>query len=126
MRSIGLLIVAAALAPPAYQDITVRYHNDSKALPAGAADQTIRIKGSRTSSNLFNLIALTDFAKQELTLVDAAGKRFATIPLSQFGAKVEAHPCSDMQAFAAQMFDPSKTVVAKPVPAGLRRFWASP
>ena len=76
-------------------DTTVRYHTDiqsSSLVPAGTLDNAlsgirdivIQIKGNKTHSTLGNLVSIKDLSSQDMTLVDAAHKRFATAPVSLY------------------------------------------
>ena len=91
MRSLSCAVFAMALTAPAIRaDVTVRYHSDSKLLPAGMADRTIRIKGRRARFEINGLQAVVDFAKRSLTILEPARKTFATISLSQYDARLKA------------------------------------
>jgi len=112
MRHLGLVVFAVALTAPAlHADVTVRYRSDSKLVPAAMADRTIRIKGNRAHFIIYNLSALADFRKQELTVLDPARKAYAIIPLSEYEALVnDAIP--EIQATLARMVDPAKVRTA--------------
>jgi hypothetical protein len=75
------------------------------------ADRIIRVKGDKASFGINNLAALVDFTRQEVTILDPTQKAFATIPLSQYSARVKA-AIPEMQAVMAQMFDPAKIKAA--------------
>ena len=108
MRSLGCVVFAMALTAPAiHADVTVRYRSDSKLVPPAMADRTIRIKGNSARFVINNLSALADFGKQQLTVFDSARKAYATIPLSQYSARIKA-AIPEMQAAMAQMVDPAK------------------
>ena len=112
MRSLACVIFAIALIAPAVRaDITVRYHSDSKLVPPAMADRTIRIRENRARFSMNSLAALADFDKQELTVFDPARKAYATIPLSQYGARIKA-AMPEMEAAMAQMADPEKVKAA--------------
>jgi hypothetical protein len=97
-----LQLVSSTLALRA--DVTVRYKNDYKfaaflspAMTSQAVQQmdsstptAIQIKGDKGYSNLGKITYLMDFAKQEVTLLDGAGRRFATLPMKDFVDKLEA------------------------------------
>ena len=111
MRSLGCVLFAIALtAAVSRADITIRYRSDSKLVPPAMADRTIRIKANRARFVINNLSALADFGKHELTVLDPARKAYATIPLSQFKARIKA-AMPEMQAAMAQMVDPAKIKV---------------
>jgi len=97
-----LQLVSSTLALRA--DVTVRYKNDYKfaaflspAMTSQAVQQmdsstptAIQIKGDKGYSNFGKITYLMDFAKQEVTLLDGAGRRFATLPMKDFVDKLEA------------------------------------
>jgi hypothetical protein len=112
MRSLNWVVFAMALTASALPaDVTIRFHSDSKLVPAALADRTIRIKGNRASFAIGNLTALVDFTRQELTVQDSARKTLATIPVSQYHDRIKA-AMPEMQAVMAQMFDPAKVRIA--------------
>ena len=98
-------------------DLTIRYKNEHKlgSLPApmaAAMQQTqsllpqftiIQVKGNNAYSNFGKLSSYTDFATQKITLVDAAGKKFATVDMKDFadrlGAAIPALPQGAAQPF---------------------------
>ncbi len=94
---------------PAIADLTVRYHTEAKSI-AAPPDQSVRIKGNRVSFRMFNLDALVDFERQQVTFVDSARKRFAAIPLAEYPSRLKAVQ-PGMPAAATQMFDPAKVKV---------------
>jgi hypothetical protein len=108
-----LLVAIMPLAAPLRADATLRYHTDiqtSAFLPAASLDQAlggirdmvIRIKGNKAYSSQGNLSSIMDLMTQDLTLVDAAHKRFATVPASQYAEQVKtAVPAVPDQARAA-------------------------
>jgi hypothetical protein len=49
---------------------------------------TVHIKGNKASTTTGGLTMIIDAIKQEITLIDAAHKTFATIPASQYAKKV--------------------------------------
>ena len=111
MGSFGFVALAIALTTPAVRaDVTVRYHSDSKLVPAAMADRTIRLKGNKASFEINGLRAIVDFATQSLTILEPGRKTFATIPLSQYGARLRA-AMPEMQSAMSQMVDPAKTKV---------------
>jgi hypothetical protein len=111
MRSLSCAVFAMALTAPAIRaDVTIRYHSDSKLVPASLADRTIRIKGTRASFEINGLQAVVDFAKRSLTLLEPARKTFATISLSQYDARLKA-AMPETQSAMAQVFDGAKIKV---------------
>ena len=112
MRFFGCVVFAIALTAPAIRaDITVHLHSDSKLVPAAAADRTVRLKGNRARFVIGNLPALADFGKQEFTVLDLVRKAYATIPLSQYSARIQA-AMPHMQAALAEMVDPAQAKAA--------------
>src|SRR5271165_5655456 len=87
-----------------HADLTIRYKNDFKLgpLPAPMAAPlqqtqsllpqftTIQVKGNKAYSSFGKLSSYTDFATQKITLVDAAGKKFATLDMKDFGDQLGA------------------------------------
>ena len=49
---------------------------------------TVHIKGNKVSTTTGGITMIIDAVKQEITLIDAAHKAFATIPASQYAKKV--------------------------------------
>ncbi len=112
MRPLACVIFAIALTAPVVRaDITVRYRSDSKLVPPAMADRTIRIRENRARFIINSLAALADFDKEELTVFDPARKVYATIPLSQYGARINA-AMPEMEAAMAQMAEPQKVKAA--------------
>jgi TonB family protein len=109
MRPVVCVLLAAS-ALCVHADVTIRYHTDSKLLPAAMADRTIRLKGSRANFSLGRLTALADFGKQQITLLDPTTKTFATVSLSQYSAKMkEALPAE--AAGVTALFDKTEAKV---------------
>ena len=83
-------------------DATLRYHTDiqtagaigipmsANAMLGGLRDMVVRIKGNKACSSQGNLTSIMDLMTQELTLVDAANKRFASVPASQYAEQAKA------------------------------------
>ncbi len=83
------LCAPAILAPPALRaDATIRYEyqmTPAVLMPAGMPhSQIVRIKGNKAWYQSGDQTFVLDLAKQEMTLMDAAGKTYATTPLSQY------------------------------------------
>ena len=102
MSNKNFLIVAAALvmaftAPSVRADVTIRYLTTFKtaAPPMAAASSitlpdmshTIRMKGNHGALTDQNTTTLMDFARQEITVIDAASRKYATIPAAQYAAR---------------------------------------
>jgi TonB family protein len=99
---LGLVFSTLAL----HADVTIRYKIDYKltaSLPPAMINQAlqqmdssmpkeavIQVKGNKGYSNSGKIICLTDFGKQEITLVDTASKTFATMPMKDFTDKLGA------------------------------------
>ena len=112
MRSLACVLFTILLIAPAIRaDVTVRYRSDSQLIPPAMADRTIRIRGNRARFSINSLTALADFDKKELTVFDAARKAYATIPISQYRARIKA-AMPEMEATMAQMIDPAKIKAA--------------
>ena len=93
-----LLLLSAA--PVLNADVTVRYKTDFKVgsfLPASLTQPvsnapkapfplllTLQIKGDKGYSNAGLVASLLDFTKQQLTLIDATHKQFATVYIKDF------------------------------------------
>ncbi len=86
-------------------DVNIRYKNDFKFasfLPPAINQQALgtlnsamppsavmRIKGNKGYSTAGKLISIIDVSKQEITLVDAVNKKFATLPIKDFSNQLE-------------------------------------
>ena len=96
MRIAVLAVVLALVAPFGRADETLRYHTEivpGNGMAAVASvlqalrdtqDLTIRIKGNKTYSETGRLAFVMDMKTQNLTTVDRANKRYATLPASQY------------------------------------------
>ena len=99
MRHKHLLILLVLLAIPAlYADVTLRYKTEVKlnpALPNAAAgmkamdsampaETLSQFKNGRGFTSQGGMTSIYDFSKQEITLLDREGKRYATLPAGQF------------------------------------------
>ncbi len=106
---LGLVFSTLALRA----DVTIRYKIDYKfaesfppAMMGQALQQmdssmpkeaVIQVKGNKGYSNYGRMTYLTDFGKQEITLLDTAGKRFATLAMKDFADKLGGSmPCPDL------------------------------
>src|SRR5690348_18232407 len=80
--------------PLAHADVTVRYHSEigqPAMVPVGPGpDPTIRIKGNRGLAAVGGISLILDFARQEITVVDAAHQAFTTIPASEYSRQMSA------------------------------------
>jgi TonB family protein len=102
--------------PALRADVTVRYRAQTSATaPAGLdLSASIHVKGNKVYTTAGGMTMIIDAAKQEITLIDAAHKRFATIPASQYGKSIAA-AMPDMPADISEtmqsMFAKTKTTV---------------
>ena len=112
----GLVALTLAAAPAVRADVTLRYKSDVKMNPtipaamtqqamAGMAgmplDSTLQLKAGKGYSSFSGLTSIYDFSKNEITLIDAAGKRYATLPAADFADQmVAAMPAMPAQAKA--------------------------
>ena len=117
---LGLCAVQAGRA-----DLTLRYTYTYKLgsfLPPQALDAmkqqlgnrmgdgtTLQIKGDRVYTSMARMFAVTDYAKGEITVVDPETKRFATVPLDAYTAKMlAAQKLPAMPPDAQRIFDNMK------------------
>ena len=116
---LGLCAVRAGRA-----DLTMRHTFTFKFgsfLPAQATDAirqqlgsmmegtTTQIKGDRVYTSMGHMFSVADYAKGEITLVDPETKRFATVPLAEYPAKlVAAQKLPPMPPAAQRIFDNMK------------------
>lgn len=131
MKLVKLCLCASIfLAPAVRADVTLRYETEWKPAAAlqpfmaqamqtmqgGAGTATsIRMKGNLGYATAGKLIEIFDFTKGDVTVVDAASKTFAALPLSQLvdkmaGAMPQPTAPQGMQAFQ-QILESIKTSV---------------
>lgn len=100
----GLVWLTLAAAPALRADVTLRYKTEvtlNPHLPAQAVEQmtkgmsaslppsqTQQLKNGKFVSSLGNITSIVDFGKREITLLDAGGKRFGTLPAEQYGDEI--------------------------------------
>ena len=109
MRSLRSAAAAALIlaAPALRADVTIRYKTEIKsAVPmpggiAGLGNTAIRMKGNKGYMEAGGFTMVVDFARQELTLIDPAGRKYATIPAAEYGKSMAA-AMPEMPAEAAQ------------------------
>jgi hypothetical protein len=113
--SAGFALLLAVFAPSMRADATLRYHADIQVAPgvgipvaavdqafASMRDMVLRIKGDKSYSSQGNMISITDLKTQNMIMVDAANKRFATLPAGEFAQQsAAAIPALPEQARAA-------------------------
>jgi hypothetical protein len=97
----GFVLLLGSLAPLMRADATIRYHTDAQATGAigvavpvdqmlgGMRDMVIQIKGNKAHSSQGKLTSIMDLKTQDLTLIDASNKRFATVPASQYAEQTK-------------------------------------
>jgi hypothetical protein len=114
MLRFALCLVTAAAAPLS-ADVTVRYKSDFKfnpSLPPAIAEQAmknrpptdsvIRAKGHKGLTEMLGLQNIVDTEKQTITVIDPAGKRYATVPADAYmSAAAKAMPTLPPQAMQA-------------------------
>jgi hypothetical protein len=101
-RRAAVVILLAAISPVLRADATLRYHTDVQIasgvgipiapnrLLVGNPDTTVQIKGNKAYSSQGELTSVTDLTTQDMTLMDAANKRFATTNAGQYGQQLKA------------------------------------
>jgi TonB family protein len=116
-------LVSSTLALRA--DVTIRYKIDYKfaeSLPSAIMGQplqqmdssmpkeaVIQVKGNKGYSNYGKITYLTDFGAEQITLLDAAGKRFATLAMKDFADKLGASVPTSAQTSIKSDFSSRKT-----------------
>jgi TonB family protein len=120
---LGLCAVQAGLA-----DLTMRHTFTFKFgsfLPAQATEAiqqqvgsrladgtTTQIKGDRVCTSMGQMLSVADYAKGEITLIDPKTKRFATVPIAEYPAKIlAAQKMPPMPPDAQRIFDNMKLEV---------------
>lgn len=93
MRMFPTAISAALLfAPPFLRgDATIRYKTEvTSALPLPGMDSTsvIYMKGNKGATVSSGETIVADFAKNEITLIDAERKKYVVIPASEYGSRM--------------------------------------
>jgi TonB family protein len=69
----------------------------------------VQVKGDRVCASMAKMFAITDYAKGEITLVDPETRRFATVPLADYPAKIlAAQRLPPMSPDAQRIFDNMK------------------
>ena len=106
------LSIALLLAPPCLRaDATIRYKTDmTSAMPGaslGDSGSVIYMKGSKGVTVAAGETIIADFTKNEITIIDAERRKYATLPAAEYGPKMaEAMPAAGM---AAQLLGSMKT-----------------
>ena len=102
----SILFAAAGLVCAARADVTLRQQMTMKfsslvpqEVQDGARKQSaaampgeilLRIKGDKSYGTFGTLAAITDYKREEVTLLDAKTKRYATVPLSEYADRMAA------------------------------------
>jgi hypothetical protein len=95
LRIARFTFVLVLLAPLTMADAALRYHSEvqtASILPAaeinrvlgGNPDMLVRIKGDKAYSSQGHITSILDLKSQELTMVDAINKRFATVSATEY------------------------------------------
>jgi hypothetical protein len=101
---IGLICLTLAALPALRADVTLRYKSEvemnpnlpaqilqsmMKAMDASLPkSQTMQLKQGRLVSETGTVKSITDFSKHEITFMDTAGKRYATMPSDRYADEV--------------------------------------
>jgi hypothetical protein len=105
-RSILALSLALLIGPTGWADLTLRHKMEIKFasfLPpeaqaqarqqAGAAlpnEMVVQIKGDKTYTNSGPLLAITDYGRGAITLLNPKTKQYATVPLAEYPDRIAA------------------------------------
>jgi hypothetical protein len=103
LRAPALLLLVWSIAPA---DVTVRQTSTVKLPPfippefqaqmreqlqrSMPAETLLRIRGDKTYASYGPLAAIADYGRNEVTLLDPKGKRYASVPLADFGDRLAA------------------------------------
>ena len=112
-------LAVSVLGAPVFADITVRYTTDVKfgpALPPNILDRirsgsssalsgptVIQLKGDKAYSSSGTISSVEDYATNQMTYIDSANMRFATVSREEFTAKM-AGAMPHLGAAASNMF----------------------
>ena len=124
-RVAGVLFLGFCAVQAGHADLTLRYtftYKMGSFLPPQALDAmkqqlgnrmgdgtTLQINGDRAYSTMGRMFAVTDYAKGEITVMDPETKRFATVPLGDYMAKMlAAQKLPAMPPDAQRIFDNMK------------------
>src|SRR6516165_3207067 len=66
------------------------------------AETLLRIRGDKTYQSYGPLAAIADYGRNEVTLLDPKGKRYASVPLADFGDRLAAAFKSSVSGGAGQ------------------------
>jgi hypothetical protein len=103
LRAPALLLLLSSIAPA---DVTLRQTSTVKLPPfippefqaqmreqlqrGMPAETLLRIRGDKTYASYGPLAAIADYGRNEVTLLDPKGKRYASVPLAEFGDRLAA------------------------------------
>jgi hypothetical protein len=91
----AVLVVLAAAPMLVRADTTIRYTIDTSSPLAPAAttarSMVIYMKGNQGVTIVDGQTSIVDFARQQVTIIDTARRKYATIPASEYGARMGAH-----------------------------------
>jgi TonB family protein len=120
----ALLVLSCSNPPAARADATIRYQSQispsaliPQSLQSTLSSQTVRLKGNKAWNNAGDAVTIIDFAKQEVTLISAAHRIYATVPLSQYSEKSMAL-VSDLLGFTASPTGSPAETAAAGLPEG--------
>jgi hypothetical protein len=115
LRTPALLLLLWSIAPA---DVTLRQTSTVKLPPfippefqaqmreqlqrSMPAETLLRIRGDKTYASYGPLAAIADYGRNEVTLLDPKGKRYASVPLADFGDRLAAAFKSSASRGAAQ------------------------
>jgi len=86
------LPVILCLAPAFLRaDATIRYAGGMANLPSAAGEMgtVIYMKGNKGATVTGDSVTIVDFVKHEVTMIDTARKKYATIPAADYGSQME-------------------------------------
>src|SRR5690242_16570383 len=121
----ALFSIAASLLRA---DVTIRYETTFKSglsaaagLMPGPQQSTIRMKGNRGVTTEEGLTTIVDFAQQQITVVDHAHQKYATIPATQYSNRMAgSFPVGGTLHSKAESRATGRTEVIQGVPASER------
>ena len=96
MRSLAAaLLTMLSIAPAALrEDVTIRYKMETTGSMATLANMNdaitvIRMKGTKGVTSRQGITTIADFTKLQITIVDTARKKFATIQAAECGSRMD-------------------------------------
>lgn len=125
-RSFAILVLASITLSLLRADVTTRYKTEItmnpalSALVAGAMkgadlaapqETALRLKGGKGFSSSMGFVSIIDFPSKEITVLDAAGMRYAKMPLEQFVDEA-ARAMPELPATASAALAATKTSVS--------------